>query len=413
MKRIAKEEGTNRETAAGRRKMKVKDHVVNAMATSSEVYSSLQLGRKTKRRSRKSERSSTSSRIRGDEGPAAEVPSTMATCNEAFESLQLGGKTKRRSRKSKKSSTSNATTEQTVEGMNQNHDSDAEEFSDFSDDTMPGAVHVGGFAPANQSSESSQSSGGQGQESTPANHSNNNDGITDETDIAIMTAHLVNDDILRDQILRDAVMASEVKPEDEQSRELTYWEKYGSFCGCLWLLMLVVGVILGTTLRGDKELTGYPFLLELLSSTTVSSLDDLLNETTPQYKALNWLAYQDTIPNLPLDGSVNEIFLIERYVLAVLYYATGGSGDDESHWYHDYHFLSNTSVCEWPPSKTIIEEEEEELNGIRCDNDGFVTKVQISTYSRSFFVIVCGSICFSIYVHAFLCFRFDANSNLI
>ena len=247
--------------------------------------------------------------------------------------------------------------------------------------------------------------------------------------ICLDLSHVMNEEHLRDEILRDAVVAMEVTPEDqlisqmekmknESSNPPTFCQKYGAFCGCL-LLIAIVAIVLGTTLpnrydHDDKNLLkGYPYLFELISSSTVSTKEQLLNETLPQYKALHWLAYEDTIPNLPLDSTVeDERYLIERYALAVLYFATGGvnsgggnsggvhDNDDidasASVWLDEYNFLSNTSVCEWPPPLVVIggvdeaeeEEEEESQNGIRCDKDGYVTKVQISKYTLLFLDIV-------------------------
>ena len=246
-------------------------------------------------------------------------------------------------------------------------------------------------------------------------------------------AQVVNEEHLREELLRDAVVAMEVTPEEQQQQmnknqqqkpPPTFCQRYGAFCGCL-LLIAIVAIILGITLpnnqRDDgekKHLEGYPYLFELISTSTISTKENLLNETTPQYKALQWLAYEDTIPNLPLDGTiVDERHIIQRYVLAVLYFATtnaagggggssggksGGSHEEASSssssslWLDEYNFLSNTSVCEWPPLVVAggdegdqREEEEESQNGIRCDKDGYVTKVQISKYPGSSMYLVC------------------------
>jgi hypothetical protein len=63
--------------------------------------------------------------------------------------------------------------------------------------------------------------------------------------------------------------------------------------------------------------------------------------------------------------------LVERYVMAVLYFSTGGPK-----WSDDLRFLSNYSICEWPN----IGEDESQLtttNEVDCDDNGQVSKLSI------------------------------------
>ena len=141
-----------------------------------------------------------------------------------------------------------------------------------------------------------------------------------------------------------------------------------------------------------------PYLLKLLSP--VSGEDILTNETTPQYLAINWLAYEDT-SGIQLDET-NANILIERYVVSLLYFAMGGYDDA---WQFDYDFLLNTSVCDWPPSSsafdeslngtngtdyfddTYIDEDDQEeairVNGVRCNSDGSVNQIRFGKFSSS------------------------------
>ena len=71
-----------------------------------------------------------------------------------------------------------------------------------------------------------------------------------------------------------------------------------------------------------------------------SGMTALINTSTPQNKAVEWLAYRDPA-GLDLDNTLASN-LRERYIVAVLYFATNG---DE--WSKRLNFLSNFSVCDW------------------------------------------------------------------
>lgn len=81
-------------------------------------------------------------------------------------------------------------------------------------------------------------------------------------------------------------------------------------------------------------------LRSFLISSSVTTEDNLFEDpATPQYQALQWLAYQDPEQMSPKQGNR----LIQRYVLAVLYYSTGG----EESWLDSMNFLSGEHECEW------------------------------------------------------------------
>lgn len=69
------------------------------------------------------------------------------------------------------------------------------------------------------------------------------------------------------------------------------------------------------------------------------------NETTsPEWKALNWLVNDDerTI-NTTIIPNVNAQSIIQRYALAVIYFATEG----DTSWATQCNFLSSESECQW------------------------------------------------------------------
>ena len=85
------------------------------------------------------------------------------------------------------------------------------------------------------------------------------------------------------------------------------------------------------------------------------------NTSSPQYKALTWIATEDLAS---VDPVLEPQKAIERYVLAVLYYATDGEG-----WNPQYDFLTFRPVCAWNGANTI---------GVYCDDDQNVADIDLS-----------------------------------
>ena len=87
--------------------------------------------------------------------------------------------------------------------------------------------------------------------------------------------------------------------------------------------------------------------------TLLSEEDALLNESTPQYKAVWWIAHEDpsNVIVMVRNKTQSSWLMIERYVMALLYFSTDGP-----HWFVQNDFLGNTSICDW--------------EGIECNQDG-------------------------------------------
>jgi hypothetical protein len=106
--------------------------------------------------------------------------------------------------------------------------------------------------------------------------------------------------------------------------------------------------------------------------TDVSLLSDL---STPQGKAIEWLINEDGAYLCP-----NATKLIQRYVLAVMYYSTGGENwmkcsassiasdncGGEEPFVNRTRFLSNDNECSWA--------------GIRCSESLCVTQIEFGTF---------------------------------
>jgi hypothetical protein len=107
-------------------------------------------------------------------------------------------------------------------------------------------------------------------------------------------------------------------------------------------------------------------LRELLLQNEVSGPEALQDPSSPQFRALRWLANDDPMV-LDLDSTPTP--LVERYVLAVLYFATSGEG-----WGDLLNFLSLSSVCEWNNGQT---QDCTDFRGAGCNEDDLVVDLDL------------------------------------
>ena len=132
--------------------------------------------------------------------------------------------------------------------------------------------------------------------------------------------------------LEQAVVA-EVIPE-LTSKRVRQWK----FAGAFLLVLIVLGVVLGITLRPrpskEQEIFIPQDLIDFLSNSSSGSEKALRNSSTPQYKALKWLAGDENLMHYADQQK------IQRFVLATLYYSTKGDN-----WTHNDFWLSNADVC--------------------------------------------------------------------
>lgn len=86
-------------------------------------------------------------------------------------------------------------------------------------------------------------------------------------------------------------------------------------------------------------------LIQVMVDRGVSTHADLTSTTssTPQSKAIQWLATDDA-----LQYDVRHPRLVQRYVLAVFFFATGGdTSSSSSSWRSPMQFVSNLDECAW------------------------------------------------------------------
>lgn len=173
----------------------------------------------------------------------------------------------------------------------------------------------------------------------------------------------------RDNILKEMVQGEVVGGEEGLTRKMQ------AILGVTGLAVVAIVVTLVVILAdGNSDtsplVTDYDFLVEILSP--ISGEGILLNETSSQNSAFNWLLDEDDFFNQDVAiQTLDESLLIERFALAVFYFSTQGEA-----WSRDLSFLSSNSVCEWP----LLGEDEIYTDGIACNNDGRVTDVTLCEY---------------------------------
>jgi hypothetical protein len=103
----------------------------------------------------------------------------------------------------------------------------------------------------------------------------------------------------------------------------------------------------------------------------LDALDGVTDPSTfvpgaPQTSALQWISTVDALALDPTVKSSSE--LTERYIAAVLYFATGGES-----WSSKYNFLSGVSICSWNDGGA---------NGIGCDESGHVREIFVGALTQ-------------------------------
>lgn len=93
-----------------------------------------------------------------------------------------------------------------------------------------------------------------------------------------------------------------------------------------------------------SETTRYTEIETYIIETGISAEDAIKNSKSPQHRAAKWMANKDGA-RLPIPATpaiANHLTFVERYALAVFYFATGGPS-----WTNQLNFLSDNHVCTW------------------------------------------------------------------
>ena len=294
---------------------------------------------------------------------------------------------------------------------NSKDDDDEEEIPRTSDasSSAPGAQHVRGRAfgsgPTSGNVSNNISSGELGGDEME--EPDNIVTSTEEPSQEIVKAAIVNEEDLeadfKNRMMNTMVEATEVIPESdaqdkkesEPVEDQSFWKRNKCVIISGLVLCGVLALILGLTLGGDgdddgssnealnKSPTDVPsmapslsdrgYLQQLFVPISGGDVDIFDDATTPQAQALNWLTMEDTSEAMLDARATNTSTLIERYVMAVLYYSTGGP-----EWNEQLRFLSNYSICDWP-NIGDNETEVRSANEVDCDDNGNVVKLRIGT----------------------------------
>jgi hypothetical protein len=231
-----------------------------------------------------------------------------------------------------------------------------EEIRKQNDNDRPGAFQVAGINPS-QISQQSFVYSDQGAIALEEEKENMDEVLATSN----VVAEAVDEDQLLDELLsrrrHDVVNAENiVTVEDGHSdgekgnRRGLAINKRTIACATTVLVIVVVAVVViavlvsksnrapATSQSNSSQASALQAFRTVLLNHNVSSSQDLEQYGTPQNEALNWLVNIDTFLN---ESSTVES-IIDRYVLAVVYYS-----DDGVQWINQSDFLSSSSICAW------------------------------------------------------------------
>lgn len=118
--------------------------------------------------------------------------------------------------------------------------------------------------------------------------------------------------------------------------------------------VVIVTIVVSNTNQSTASPTMAPSIAPTMASTSKESaiLEAILNQfgdlpddtSTPQHRAIQWLMDQDFSISFPLEKDSDElVFVLERYVAAVLAYSTR-----YWYWIRSDNWLNPTvSICDW------------------------------------------------------------------
>lgn len=165
-----------------------------------------------------------------------------------------------------------------------------------------------------------------------------------------------------------------VEDEKRKSKRFSYFDLglsrkqmfvLGSLACILFVIIIAMGTTIGhqnsaSTKGSSREREVVNFLSDNFADRTALEEND-----SPQKKAAQWIADEDYLDMpIPTDSNYENAYkFVQRYALAVLYFALGG----ENQWIFDYQFLSNRDECEW--NYQLIDGQDTYDLGVMCNQD--------------------------------------------
>ena len=168
------------------------------------------------------------------------------------------------------------------------------------------------------------------------------------------------------------------------------------YCVSIGLITLILGLGLGLGLEGRKSQSREEQLTTIYNiDKTAIYVDDLVKRISPletlnvydannlpstsQTKAADWMKKDTFTLGQIYDGSPVDKVLLERYAVAVFYFATKGK-----EWTLQHNFISSSHVCDWNGgtkyqlSDTIIFPK----RGIICDELQSITSLVLRKFTH-------------------------------
>ncbi len=134
-----------------------------------------------------------------------------------------------------------------------------------------------------------------------------------------------------------------------------FW-KIAAFSIISILLAVILGLTIPLATNSEDSVwwlvdsDRYSAVEKYLIGANISTATNLKNESSPQHKAAKWLANKDgmrlSIPHHVMETAPPSF--VERYALAVFYFATGGPN-----WTYPLNFLTDNHVCAWYQPFTV------------------------------------------------------------
>jgi Leucine-rich repeat (LRR) protein len=133
-------------------------------------------------------------------------------------------------------------------------------------------------------------------------------------------------------------------------KRMIHWTMRYGWIPLLLLLLLVVIVVVVVRHRSattsqpvGEQQRKYNYFVNFLSQSGISSLHHLTTEGTAQHEAVWWLAREDqALPTAVPQDQLSDYRFVQRYVLAVLYFALNGP-----EWKDQANFLTPQHECAW------------------------------------------------------------------
>jgi len=163
--------------------------------------------------------------------------------------------------------------------------------------------------------------------------------------------------------------------------------KYGSYCMCASIALLVLTLILMSR-KGDdsstsettpavhksippaKETPGMTEIRYFLHDHGVEDADGAMETAqTPQYRAIHTMSELQVQPNMETDSPKQIVLFLAQYALLVLYYNT--QPDD---WSSPLNIGQSDNVCQWSAQVNRMQ------MGLLCTDDGLPMSLTIRKY---------------------------------